>query len=210
MLVKESKERPLPESALRIPRPRRGAPEETRERLIAAAAKLFNRYGYHGADSNRIAKEAGYATGTFYKHFKDKRETFLAAYETWVSAEWKAVANTINGGGNAQAVATELVRLSIEFHTRWRGLRASLRELIVTDRKIRRFYRKQRRRQLDIMAEFRANKKIVERSREDDAIYLFTTERTFDAIAQGELEDLGLDRKTIVEAMIRKTVSMLT
>src|ERR1700687_38040 len=76
---------------LRSTRPRRGSPAQPRERLVAAAASLFNRGGYHGTDSNRIAREAGYSTGVFYKHFQDKREIFLAAYETWVVSEWKAV-----------------------------------------------------------------------------------------------------------------------
>src|ERR1700733_4737197 len=64
-------------------RPRRGSPEQTRDRLVAAAAKLFNQTGYHGTDSNRIAKAAGYSAGVFYKHFNDKRAIFLAAYEGW-------------------------------------------------------------------------------------------------------------------------------
>jgi len=45
--------------------------------------------------------------------------------------------------------------------------------------------------------------------REDDAIYLFTSERTFDAFAQDELRELGLDRKMVIEAMVQKVLSML-
>jgi hypothetical protein len=47
------------------------------------------------------------------------------------------------------------------------------------------------------------------RSREDDAIHLFTSERTFDAFAQDELRELGLDRKMVIEAMVQKVLSML-
>jgi|SRR5208283_3034703 len=195
---------------LKAPRPPRGSPEHTRERLVAAAAKLFNRVGYHGTDSNRIAREAKYSTGTFYKHFKDKREIFLAAYETWVASEWKAVAAELAGGRTAEEIARRLVALSIEFHTRWRGLRSSLLELVFTDSEVRRFYRKQRRRQLDVMAELRAKIGAPPGRREDDAIHLFTTERTFDAIAQGELRDLGLDRRVVLEAVVQKVVSVLT
>src|SRR5712671_4512060 len=119
--------------ALQKPRPRRGAPSDTRERLIAAAARLFNRAGYHATDSNRIAREAGYSTGVFYKHFKHKREIFLAAYETWVASEWKAVGAELAAGGRREAVARRLVALTINFHTRWRGLRASLLALVFTD-----------------------------------------------------------------------------
>jgi hypothetical protein len=91
---------------------------------------------------------------------------------------------------------------------RWRGLRASLLELVFTDDRVRRFYR--RRRQWNVMAGIRANIAAPPRSREEDAIHLFATERTFDAIAQGELRALGLGRKVIIEAMIEKAISLLT
>jgi AcrR family transcriptional regulator len=194
---------------LKPDRPRRGSPDQTRERLVAAAALLFNRYGYHGTDSNRISKQAGYSTGVFYKHFRNKREVFLAAYETWVASEWKGVAGELSAGGSKKDMARRLVTLSIDFHTRWRGLRASLLELVFTDESVRRFYRKQRRRQLDTMAELRSKIGAPPRSREEDAIHLYTTERTYDAIAQQEPKDLGLDRNFLVEAMIQKVISML-
>src|SRR5262249_38613822 len=82
--------RPMAEPSRRR-RPRRGRPEETRERLITAAARVFNSAGYHGTDSNRLARAAGYAPATFYKHFPDKRAIFLATYEAWVTAEWAEV-----------------------------------------------------------------------------------------------------------------------
>jgi AcrR family transcriptional regulator len=198
------------ENKLKSARPRRGSPAQTRERLVAAAATLFNRVGYHGTDSNRIARFAGYSTGVFYKHFKDKREIFLAAYEAWVASEWKAVTTELSAAdATPNALARRLVTLSIDFHTRWRGLRSSLLELVLADAGVRRFYRKQRRRQLDFMAKLRANIGAPPRTREEDAIHLFTTERTFDAIASGELRDLSLDRGAVIEAMVQKVVSLL-
>jgi AcrR family transcriptional regulator len=190
-------------------RPRRGAPEETRERLVAAAAALFNRFGYDGTDSNRIAHAAGYATGTFYKHFKNKTEIFLAVYETWVSAEWSAVEKELSAGGSAEEIARRLVSSAIEFHTRWRGFRASLLQLVFVDAEVREFYRAQKRRQLETMARLRAGRGGAARSKEEDAIHLFTTERTFDAIANGEIEGLGLDRDVVIECVIRRVAEVL-
>ncbi len=191
-------------------RPRRGSPQQTRDRLVAAAALLFNRVGYHGTNSNRIARAAGYSTGVFYKHFKNKREIFLAAYESWVASEWKEVASVLSAGGSNRDIARRLVSLSIEFHTRWRGLRASLRELVFADPIVRRFYRRQRRRQLDLMAELRKKRGTRPHRREEDIIHLYTTERTYDAIAQGELHALGLSRKFVLEAMVQDVISVLT
>ncbi len=197
------------EQELRIPRPRRGSPAQTRERLVTAAAKLFNRVGFHGTDSNRIAQEAGYSTGVFYKHFANKREIFLAAYETWVVSEWKAVEGELALGGKPEATARRLVALTVDFHTRWRGLRASLLELVFADARVKRFYRHQRRRQLDLMARIRSEIGAPPRRREDDAIHLFTMERTGDAIAQGELQDLGLDGEAVIEALVKKVAALL-
>lgn len=190
-------------------RPRRGVPHETRARLIAAAADLFNREGFYGTDSNQIAKAAGYSTGVFYKHFKDKRGIFLAAYEQWSVAEWKQVAAVLESGGSERELAQRLVLMFIEVHTEWRGLLASLRQLVVTDGTVRRFHRRQRKRQLDWMAALRSRRHLKPRRREQDLVYLWTTERTFDAIAQGEVRDLGLDRTLVVEAMIERTLEAL-
>ena len=190
-------------------RPRRGVPHETRGRLLTAAADLFNREGFYGTDSNEIAKAAGYSTGVFYKHFKDKREIFLAAYEQWSIAEWKQVAEVLASGGSERELAQRLVLMFIEVHTEWRGLLASLRQLVVTDGTVRRFHRRQRKRQLDWMAALRAQRHFRPRRREQDLVYLWTTERTFDAIAQGEVRDLGLDRTLVIEAMVERTLEAL-
>jgi len=52
--------------------------EEKRNRLLAAARKLFVSKGYHETRPQDIAKEADVAHGTFYSHYMDKREIFLA------------------------------------------------------------------------------------------------------------------------------------
>ena len=77
--------------------------------------------------------------------------------------------------------AVRLVKLSIDFHTEWRGLRASLMELIFSDAEARKFFRKQRRRQLDFISELRHRFALPPRTREQDALHLFTIERVFDA-----------------------------
>jgi hypothetical protein len=42
------------------------------------------------------------------------------------------------------------------------------------------------------------------RRREDDAIHLFTMERTCDAIAQGELRNLGINRSVMIAALVKR------
>lgn len=194
------------------PRPRRGAPEETRERLVVAAAEAFNRDGYDGTDSNRIAREAGYAPGTFYRHFVDKRAVFLAVYEEWVAREFRDVAATLATPGTIEARAERIVDVFLVHHRRWRGFRASLRAMVATDREIRTFYRAQRRKQLEILADLqRARGASAERrsSRERDAVLLFTIERAADALADGEAEALDLDAgamRALLVALVRERI----
>ncbi len=166
---------------------------------MAAAAREFSRVGYDGTDSNRLARAAGYAPGTFYKHFTDKRAIFLEAYERWVTTEWIAIDRLLRRGGDAREQAARVVTMVLAHHRRWHGLRASLRALVARDRVVRAFYRRQRRRQLDLLASLRRVRGGRRRPREEDAILLYTLERVCDALADGELSDLGLDaRPTIV------------
>lgn len=195
-----------PARELRRVRPKRGQPEDTRTRLVAAAAEAFNRHGFHRVDSNRIAKDAGYAAGTFYKHFADKRAVFLAAYEAWVTAEWNAIGGELATGRPPRDLATRILELVLEHHQRWRGLRASMAALLVEDAEVRAFHRAQRRRQLELLAALRAapgprGAAGHARRVEEDALLLFTLERTCDAVASGEVKDLGLDRDHLLELL---------
>jgi AcrR family transcriptional regulator len=205
---------PAPPSLTRRPRrPRRGAPADTRERLIAAAAAVFNRDGYHGTDSNRLARAAGYAPATFYKHFPDKRAILLAAYEAWVTTEWQTIGATLRATRSADERAERIVDFALAHHRRWTGLRASLRALVATDAVVRRFHRAQRRRQLDLLAGMRRSGRDEAAARVDDAVTLLTLERTLDAVAEGEIEALGLGVEPVLErlrAIVRAAVARST
>lgn len=51
---------------------------ESRRRLLDAAEDLFVDLGYDRTRPQDIARHAGVATGTFYLHFRDKEDVFLA------------------------------------------------------------------------------------------------------------------------------------
>jgi AcrR family transcriptional regulator len=53
----------------------------SRARLLAAAGRLFVERGYHATRPQDVSREAGVGHGTFYLHFSDKRECFLAFVE---------------------------------------------------------------------------------------------------------------------------------
>jgi AcrR family transcriptional regulator len=51
--------------------------EETRELVLAAAARVFARRGFHAASLDAVAEEAGFSRGAVYYNFADKEELFL-------------------------------------------------------------------------------------------------------------------------------------
>ena len=53
--------------------------DRTKDLLIQATTTLVGQVGYHQATTRAIAKLAGVAEGTLYRHFPDKRSLFFAA-----------------------------------------------------------------------------------------------------------------------------------
>ena len=48
--------------------------DQTRQRILDAAGRLFRRKGYRGAGIDAVMAEAGLTAGAFYKHFDSKEQ----------------------------------------------------------------------------------------------------------------------------------------
>jgi len=57
----------------------------TRQRLLRAAGRVFIEKGYHRPNISDIVAEAGVGQGTFYRHFRDKRDIFETLLEGFIS-----------------------------------------------------------------------------------------------------------------------------
>ncbi len=55
--------------------------QATREKIIAAAAELFYRNGYHATGLDRIVRQAGVTKGNFYYHFSSKEALAIATLD---------------------------------------------------------------------------------------------------------------------------------
>ena len=55
--------------------------EQTRERILARSAQLFNRQGYSGASLADIMRETGLEKGGIYNHFSSKEQLALESFD---------------------------------------------------------------------------------------------------------------------------------
>ena len=58
-----------------------------REQLLDKAAELFAKNGYARATTAQLAKAAGVTEPIIYRHFKSKRDLFVALIETHQQAD---------------------------------------------------------------------------------------------------------------------------
>lgn len=157
----------------------------TRERLVAAAAVEFREQGFVGTDSNKIARRAGFAPQTFYRWFKDKIAIFIAVYRAWEDEERRVVGDLIAQG----AADTTVVEAAIAHHRAHLFFRRSLRALAVDEPQVRAARAASRRRQVAQIAAWAPEGALSE---DGIAVRILEVERLTDAIAEGEMADMGL------------------
>jgi AcrR family transcriptional regulator len=185
-------------------------PRETRRALIEAAARIFNSVGYHATDSNRIAREAGYAPGTFYVHFADKLAIFLEVYENWVAEEWLSVEVILKSGASARAIRRRLSRAVLEHHRKWRTFRASLRALSATDERVHAARVASRGRQLETMTRLLRARNTPVPSRAAMLAQLLIAEALSDAVADGDAKSLGIGEGEIIRLLDESSRALLS
>lgn len=170
----------------------------TTTRLVAAADAEFSEAGYFASDTNKIARRAGFAPQTFYRHFEDKLAIFIAVYAQWRRAEAAAVNDALAGEPVRARRAEAAARILIAFHRRSRCFRRSLRILAIEETRVRAARAESRLAQATALAGLPSN-----RGRALAAILaaILEVERLCDAIADGELEDLGVSASAAERAV---------
>jgi AcrR family transcriptional regulator len=80
--------------------------QETRARLLVAAAEEFGRVGFEWAGVDGISLAAGFAKGTIYNYFASKEELFLAVVEAASTQAADSAALPPDATARAQLKAT--------------------------------------------------------------------------------------------------------
>lgn len=91
-------------------RPRGSLADSQRERLLDATEALIAEKGAARTTIEAIVKEAGVSSVTFYEHFRDKEECFVAAFERAVEELRAEVGDALPATGSRG----ERVRASLE------------------------------------------------------------------------------------------------
>ncbi len=64
--------------------------EQTRRKIVAAAAPIFNRRGFEGSSLNELMEATGLKKGGIYRHFSSKEELAAEAFDYTWEAAWNA------------------------------------------------------------------------------------------------------------------------
>lgn len=108
----------------------------SRERLLAAARALFVERGFHATRPQDISKAAGVGHGTFYLHFKDKQECFLAFAEEAGDELEQFIAERVPEDADPYRVIRDTIHYTYEFALAHPGLiAAALADTSVIDGK---------------------------------------------------------------------------
>lgn len=73
---------------------------DTRQRIIASAATVFARKGYHGASLDLVAADAGLTKGAVYWHFQSKADLFLALLDARFQRDMSEMAVKVDAAHN--------------------------------------------------------------------------------------------------------------
>jgi AcrR family transcriptional regulator len=102
------------------------ATRDSAARILAVARRRFEAFGYRRTNIAEIARDAGVAPGTIYRHFESKEDLLRRVVEE-SNAEWLEEARRALGGeGTAIERLLRLGQASIEFNRRHKLLGAVL------------------------------------------------------------------------------------
>ncbi len=129
----------------------------TRERIIKAGAHLFSTQGFHQTSSKKIAREADLSIGSFYNHFKDKKELFLTIYQQHVTEVHQLIFKELNGGDffTGSRSGKDLVRMIISqtmaLHTLSPEFHKELNVMRYSDKDVERLVTQENERVIEVM-----------------------------------------------------------
>ena len=119
------------------PGPQQKRSLEKRARLNAAGLALFGEKGYEGTSIDEIARRAKLPVGTFYQHFRSKRQLLLVLMDELLEKLSKLDFRPGNVA-DIQAVVQELLSRAFSHDLRYLGAYRAWQEAVLSDRELAR------------------------------------------------------------------------
>ena len=118
----------------RLPRGTHGLDRELvaasqRTRLLEAVGRAVSEKGYGGATIDDIVRGAGVSKKTFYEHFRDKEDCFLAAYEAAADELFERVREA----HRCQATWLERTREGLNAYLHWLAAEPALARVFLIE-----------------------------------------------------------------------------
>lgn len=96
--------------------------QETRERILAAAVKVFAEKGYHDTKVDDIVAESNTSKGSFYFYFPSKQEIFLALVDTFAGLLEARLVERFAAEPSGMARVDLALRVCMDTFGQYRGL----------------------------------------------------------------------------------------
>jgi AcrR family transcriptional regulator len=129
--------------------------EQNRERLLAAARRIFVAKGFDAATLDQIAEEAGLSKGAVYSQFESKADVFLTLLERRISERaerQRKLAEALRGLEDLDQLFAAVARIS-SAEPAWTLLVIEFRVVAARDRKLNRRYAALHRRAIEGVAD---------------------------------------------------------
>ncbi len=97
-------------------------PNETRTRILEAAAQVFAQKGYHETRVDDIVSVSGTSKGSVYFHFPSKEKIFLALIDTFTGLLESRLLESIRKEEHGLAQVNSALKASLGLFNQYRGL----------------------------------------------------------------------------------------
>jgi TetR/AcrR family transcriptional repressor of nem operon len=91
--------------------------EQTRRKIVEAAAPIFNKRGYEGSSLNDLMEATGLKKGGIYRHFSSKEELAAEAFDYTWEAAWNARLSHVDEKANGIEKLKQLIANFIDLRS---------------------------------------------------------------------------------------------
>jgi len=181
---------------------------KSKDNIIQSALKLFSIKGYHATSTSAIAKEAGVAAGLMYNYFNSKEDLLVSIINQFFEEIIISVSKKIDGNHellDARNIIDTFIEYIIEKKEQWNLLISIMFQPDISQlckNQIEKFYFHQQ----DIFKKCFEIKGIDRPEENAEVLSIILHGAFLKFAASGNLHELMLLRKTVIEHIIEKGI----